>query len=555
MNGTLTLTRTAVTIAIMVMVLVVSESFCAVKNIIVMVPDGCARSVQTLGRWYKGGPLTLDSMVTGAVKINMANSISTGSAAAATAFATGYKTTVRFLGIGPREDDVLAGFTMPRPAGEWSYRPLATVLEAAKAQGKSVGLVSTSRITHATPAAFGAHVQDRGLDNEIMEHLVYQNIDVVFGGGSRHLLPESEGGKRTDGENLLDVLIDRGYQYVTTRKDLLRAKAANNKIWGLFAESHMDAHIDRPLYHPDEPSIAEMTAKAIEILSRNPEGFFLLVEGSQVDWAGHNNDPVYMVTDFLAFDEAVGQAVAFADNNAETKIVAFADHNTGGMAIGNYNTSYKDLTVDELVGPLKRMDRTCCAVLEEAGGDSASDKSIIEAFKKHWDIELTAEEIAQIRIFAKEQGLCYAAARVISANHTDIGWTTHGHTAEDVPLWSYGAGKMTGLVDNTDIARDIFSDLGVDSDSLNHRLFVDISTTDLKGALSLDTTDVNNPVLRGCESGTCVELPIGKDLLYSTREGKTTESRLGGLVVYAPATSRVYVPRQALVRIKTIFGL
>jgi alkaline phosphatase len=175
---------------------------------------------------------------------------------------------------------------------------VATVLEAAKQQGRSTGLVATSRITHATPAAYASHIDDRGKDNDIMEHLVYNNLNVALGGGKRHLVPEEncnltdvpEGGKRSDCQDLLAVLKDRGYAFVETKQELMDLPGNTDKVWGMFAMSHMQPDIDRQHFAPEEPSLAEMTEKAIEVLNRNENGFFLMVEGSQVDWAGHNND-------------------------------------------------------------------------------------------------------------------------------------------------------------------------------------------------------------------------------------------------------------------------
>ncbi len=103
-----------------------------------------------------------------------------------------------------------------------NYTPLATILEDSRLEGKATGLVATSRITHATPAAFASHVDNRDNENEIMEQMVYEDIDIVFGGGSRHLLLEAEGGKRTDGKNLKQVLLDRGYRYVETKDEMLK---------------------------------------------------------------------------------------------------------------------------------------------------------------------------------------------------------------------------------------------------------------------------------------------------------------------------------------------
>ncbi len=260
----------------------------AAKNVIVMVPDGCSHSIQTLSRWYKGEPLALDAMVSGTVATWMADSVITDSASAATAFAAGWKTTDGFIGVMPSNENLLSTFELP--SGWVPYKPVATVLEAARLKRKAVGLVATSRITHATPASFAAHIHDRNDENEIMEQLVYQNIDVVFGGGKRHLLPTAQGGARTDNENLLETLTARGYQFVGT-KDEMEA-VTSNRVWGLFDSSHMQPDIDRAEFAPSQPSLAEMTAKAIDLLSRDRQGFFLMVEGSQVDWAGHANDPI-----------------------------------------------------------------------------------------------------------------------------------------------------------------------------------------------------------------------------------------------------------------------
>lgn len=243
---------------------------------------------------YKGADLQVDLMDSTAVTSHMANSMITGSAAAATAFSTGHKTTVRFLSIGPRTEDLLSLYApveMPPP-----YAPMATILEAAKYLGKGTGLVATSRISHATPAAFACHIDDRGKDNDIMEHIVYNNVDVVMGGGKRHLLPGTDcpngvdGGKRTDCQDLQQVLRDRDYSIVETRDELLNIPDTEENVYGMFDMSHMQPDVDRKHFAPDQPSIAEMTQASIDVLSKKENGFFLMVEGSQVDWAGHNND-------------------------------------------------------------------------------------------------------------------------------------------------------------------------------------------------------------------------------------------------------------------------
>ena len=187
-----------------------ASSEAKIKNIIILVPDGCSQSLQTLARWYSGKPLQLDEMMAGTVSTYSTDSVITDSSSAATAFATGYKTTNGFVSIGPAGDSVLS--TLEIPPEELQYSPLATVLEGSKLEGKATGLVATSRVSHATPAAFASHVDNRDNETEITEQMVYEDIDVVFGGGSDYLIPVAEGGKRTDGENLTQVLLDRDYQ-------------------------------------------------------------------------------------------------------------------------------------------------------------------------------------------------------------------------------------------------------------------------------------------------------------------------------------------------------
>ncbi len=462
-----------------------------IKNVIVMVPDGCDQSIQTLARWYlaeEGEELQLDSMMTGMVSTHMANSVITGSAAAATAFATGEKTTARFLGVGPRTEDLLSIYDAEDMAEP--YAPIASVLEGAKLEGKATGLVATSRITHATPAAYAAHIHDRGMDNEIMEHMVYQDIDVVFGGAERHLIPEADGGKRTDAEKLIEVLLGEGYNYVTTKTEM--EAITSGKTWGMFASSHMEAEMNRE--GTEQPSIAEMTGKAIELLSEDKDGFFLMVEGSQVDWAGHGNDPYYMVSDFIAFDDAVKVAVDFAEEDGKTLVIVFSDHNTGGMTIGNENTNgaypelkYTEVSTEELLNPLN-------------GG----------------------------------------------AGESVIGWTTGGHTGGDVPLWAYGPKKPTGFLDNTELATCVADAFRFDLEDVNEELFVEVRDAFEDDWELAGTTE--NPVL--IIDGEA-ELPVSKDILRIDGE----EYDLSGIVVAVPMADgdaalseddKFFIPQEAV---------
>ena len=286
-----------------------------VKNVIVLIADGCSHEQYTLARWFQGKPLALDEILVGGVKTYIADSVIADSAPAATAFAAGVRTSDNFVGVGPKPGTLRPDL---EPPADLQYRPLATVLEGARLQGKATGIVATSRVTHATPAAYVAHVPSRKLEEDIMEQIVYQNVDVVLGGGKDYLLPKtkneslpkSEQGRRSDGENLLAVLQARGYSVVEDRTALESVKAG--KVFGVFAMGALAAEIDRPQTRPQEPTLAELTGKAIELLSADPDGFFLMVEGSQIDWACHANDPAHLLGDLVMFDHAVQVALEFA---------------------------------------------------------------------------------------------------------------------------------------------------------------------------------------------------------------------------------------------------
>jgi alkaline phosphatase len=547
---------------------------CEIKNIIFMIPDGCSQSIQTLARWYMGVDLTLDTMNAGMVRNDMADSVITDSAAAASAFASGHKTSNGFLSVGPRSDTALTTYN-DQYALQRPYQPLATILEMAKYKGKSTGLVATSRITHATPAAFASHVYSRNWPNDIMEQYVYQGLTVALGGGRRHLLPGALGGKRDsasyvefpDGENLEQVLIDRGYTMVYTRDELNAvAVQPNTKLWGAFASSHMQPDIDRQYFAPDEPSLAEMTAKAIEVLSQNQNGFFLMVEGSQVDWAGHNNDPIYMVTDFIAFDKAVKVAVDFASADGKTLVVAFPDHNTGGMKIGQYDASmaYTATKFEDLVNPLMGMTTTAngvVAMLPASWNDASywNHNELRDAIQTYWGIEATSADLAEIFDLKDSVGLSYAIARVISKNHTVIGWTTHGHNGEDVPVWIYPHSEAIGVIDNTDLPDAIqywTTPTGANTlAELTEELFVNVDDEFPANQWSLEKHTANGVVtdmdLVIYKMGRKFRLPVNKNYIIVNGKKKIT---FDGIVVYAPYREdgaghfeeRVYIPREAV---------
>lgn len=299
------------------------------NNIILFIGDGMGEAQRTAARWTlvgENGLLAMDDMpFHGLSKTNAVNSEATDSAAAATAMATGIKTNKGVLGLD----------------AELSY--VTTILEEAKKQGKMVGLVTTTQITHATPAAFAVHIEDREQVFAIAEQIILADINVLLGGGEDDFLPESdkgcfpEPGKRKDGRNLLNEAVSKGYTYICDPDLFIKfdPSSATHLIGGFS---------DEGMKRPYSPSLAEMTRKAIKILSKNPKGFFLMVESGQIDWAAHLNDTANVISDTLALDEAVRVAKIFSSKDNNTLIIVTADHETGGMRLSL--STHNNLNVD-----------------------------------------------------------------------------------------------------------------------------------------------------------------------------------------------------------------
>jgi alkaline phosphatase len=514
------------------------------KNVIVLIVDGCSAEQYTLARWFKGAPLSFDPYRVGAVKTHIADSVIADSAPAASAFATGVRTSDKFISVGPRQD-TLTG--VAAPPEDLRYRPVATVLEGAKLLHKATGIVVTSRVSHATPAAYMAHTPSRADEDDIMEQAVYQGINVVFGGGKRHLVPKGFRGRRADGDNLYEYLINWGYTIVENKEDM--QKVAGGRVFGTFARSHMDAEIDRPHLHPGQPTLEEMTRKAIEILSKERAGFFLMVEGSQVDWACHANDPAHMLSDLLAYDKAVAAALDFAKRDGQTLVLAVSDHNTGGFSIGNYASSgiYAQMTVEALLDPLRKMTSSAAYMWSRIETD-ASPARVTAVIKEGWSLDITDAEARKILALAAsfKDDAHFAIGEVLCPQYTDVGWTTHGHCGGDVPLHAFGPGRPSGVLDAPDIARVCAAAMGFDLEKLNRRLFVEAGEAFEGGSVVVEKSDPANPVVKIAAGVKIAELPVNKNLLKLGEKMYALE----GLVVYAPDTGKAYIPLQAVKMIK-----
>jgi alkaline phosphatase len=437
-----------------------------VRNIIMLIPDGTSIDVLSLSRWYKYGIckedacwLNIDPYICGLVKTHSSNAPIGDSAPTSSTYAAGHLSQTGFIATYP---PVSPGRDLVTVNPERAYQPMYTILEAAKLSGKSTGLVVTCQFPHATPADFSAHTNERDRYFDIAKQMVYNRLNVVFGGGTKYLSPEV----RSDKEDLVSVLKQKNYKYITTKPEFDSVSAGDSLVWGLFAPDALPNDLDTD--KAKIPSLAQMTQKAIDVLSQNKNGFFLMVEGSKVDWSAHTNDPVGIATEFLAFDDAVKQALDFAKKDGNTAVVICPDHGNSGISIGGgrLNSGYDTMSVTNLIKPLRDCKLTADGIAEKIA-PLTSDQDIISTFKEYTQMTISQPELDMIKKAKASTGLVRAVAKVIT-EHTYISFTTHGHTGEDVMLAAYHPSgyRPTGVVQNSDINkyfREISGNVNLDS--------------------------------------------------------------------------------------------
>lgn len=506
-----------------------------VKNVIMMVMDGTSSTATTLARWYKGEPLALDKIVTGGVRTYSAESAITDSAPAGTAMATGHKSNSSYVGVLPS----VVNSPGAEPISEKDhFRPLANVLEGAKQTGRATGIIATSEIQHATPASYSAHHLNRNNFEVLGEQQVYQNIDVALGGGKESLQPGTKEKSRKDNEDLVNVIKDKKYDFVETKDELLRSKS--KKIWGAFSQRDLAYDMDRSTTHPEQPTLAEMTKKSIQTLSKDKDGFFLFVEGSKPDWAAHQNDPIGIISDVLAFDHAVKEALKFAEKDKHTMVIAVTDHGNSGISIGNSNTTkgYDSTPVSAYIDPLKKAKMT----VEGATGKLKDDLSNIEEAAQLYGLDnLTASEKEQLK-GAKDKKAAASVFVKLLANRANLGFTTGGHTGEDVFLYSYGPQKPQGLLENTDIAKTMAKAMGFNLDRLTNDIFSEARQAFKKAGarVTVDKKDPANPVVIAERKNVKAEMPVNKNIIRI----KGKEYELDSVIVESDGS--FYVPKEAV---------
>ena len=299
-----------------------------VKNVIMLIGDGMGFEAVTAARIVahgKGKGLSCDRFpVLGqSITYSLDKSLITDSAASGTALASGERTYNGMIGL------------------DADKKPISNIADLAHHLGKSTGIVAVCDITHATPAAYAAHVKTRDNQWEIAKQMADVPLEVMLGGGRQYFLPGGDpGSKRDDDLDLVARMKKQGKTVVFTEEELdaLNLAGVNNLV-GLFASGHLDKVSDNR-----RPVLKKMTETALDILSRNKKGFFLMVEGSQIDWGGHANDLAYNSSEMLDFDETVGMVLDWAEKDGETLVVVTADHETGGLALIKADTEQKTLS-------------------------------------------------------------------------------------------------------------------------------------------------------------------------------------------------------------------
>ncbi len=283
-----------------------------IKNVILLIGDGMGLSQVSASQYYNDKIPNFERFsVIGLSKTSSASDVITDSAAGATALASGVKTNNGAVGV---DKDTLS---------------VETIIEQISPKGISTGVISTSAITHATPACFYAHVKNRRMEEDIAHFLVNSEIDFFAGGGLKFF------NEREDGENLLKLLKENNFKVHT--KEIPKTTSKKKQAI-LLSKKGMPRMIDgRGDFLP------EVTQLALEHLSKNKEGFFLMVEGSQIDWGGHDKNAEYLISELLDFDKTIGVALDFAQQDGETLVIVTADHETGGFTLASNDGDYKDI--------------------------------------------------------------------------------------------------------------------------------------------------------------------------------------------------------------------
>ncbi|KAK3726135.1 vacuolar alkaline phosphatase [Vermiconidia calcicola] len=453
-------------------------------NLIFMVSDGMGPTSLSLTRTWRqhveGLPydeaLVLDEHLIGQSRTRSSSSLVTDSAAGATAFSCGMKSYNGAISVLPG-----------------TFEPCGSVMEAAHRRGYTTGLVVTTRITDATPAVFVAHARRREMEDDIARQMIGEKhplgrmVDLMFGGGKCHFLPRGEeNGCRNDNVNVVDMAKDEGWGYIDSKQDFDKL-GTNIKLpfLGLFADHDIPYEIDRQYQDDTYPSLEAMATKALNALSAatkdKDQGFFIMIEGSRIDHAGHSNDPAAQVHEVLAYDRTMAAVLDFIKKEkTPTLMVSTSDHETGGLAVARQlHREYPPYVwhpsvlanASHSAGYTAHEYHKHASAVAEHG--TAVDESASEDMRAYLQ-ELSSEALGisdcseeEINALVDEPKIAlYHFADMIS-RRAQTGWSTHGHSGADVNIYSsdpHAAKGLAGNHENTEIGEFLRSYLDLDDE-------------------------------------------------------------------------------------------
>lgn len=451
------------------------------KNVILFIGDGMSLQARQIARILsKGitegkynGLLEMEQMPNVALVTTSGNdSLVTDSANSASAYATGHKSAVNAMGV--YADSSKDPFDDPK---------VENIVELVKrTRGMSTGIVSTANITDATPAAMLAHTRRRSEQNFIAEDMLNpaHRPDVILGGGSRHFLPKSvPGSKRTDDRNLIAEFKAQGYAIATTASEL-QQPGTPDKLLGLFQLDNLNVYVDREITKnpavlgkfTDQPNLMAMTKTAIDVLSKNKNGFFLMVEGASIDKQLHTIDWQRAAYDTIELDKAVGIAREFAKKNGDTLIVVVADHAHGASITGTYHEQ-DGKTGREAV---RTYANAGWPTFEDKDGDGFPedpDPSVTLAvqfanYPDYYENYRFQEAPVSPAIMANGKAIGNekrAPGGELRVGNLPVAESQEVHAADDVPLTAEGPGAdyFKGVIDNTEVFHGIVRALGLDA--------------------------------------------------------------------------------------------
>jgi alkaline phosphatase len=461
---------------LLIVVLAVILSSCGIqeqkaKYVFFFIGDGMGVSHVTLAKLYADSVLN-DSTAVAFTRFPVSslsttyahNRYVTCSAAAGTALSTGTKTSINTIGLTYDRTDTLY-----------------SIAKKFKEAGRKVAILTSVSIDHATPAAFYAHVGSRGSYYDIAKQLLKSNYDFFASGG----FLEPYGSKPDSGAvSIYELGIQKGYKFTSTFTgvDSLVAAGARSIVYSApnpAPSSTLQYEIDRT---NSDVSLADITRKAIEVVD-NPNGFFMMVEGGKIDWAAHDNDAATVIHDVLAFARAIDVAVEFYKKHPnETLIIVTADHETGGLSIGNRENKY-DVHINLLKYQKVSKERLHKLIAEfKENNPKAKFEDLLKLLADNTglskEVELSDSDIIMLKdaynssfrnvkpaektTYSETDPISKVAIQLINSKAA-VGWTSGSHTGQPVPVFAIGNGQelFIPLLDNTEIPKNIIRASGI----------------------------------------------------------------------------------------------